>query len=112
MKKIILVSATALLSFSCFSQTQGQMNEQTKKDYKKADEIMAVTYRNAMANEDEFGKKLLLEAQRAWINYKEAHCKSESNQFEGGSMQPLIYFSCLTELTNERTKKLKAYTEE
>lgn len=113
MKKRILLSFTTLfISFICFGQTQTEMNEQAKKDHKKADDIMASTYKLALANQDETGKKLLLEAQRAWIKYKEAHCKSASNQYEGGSMQPLIYYSCLTELTEERMTKLKAYLEE
>ena len=54
-------------------------------------------------------KKLLLDAQRTFIKYKEAHCKSTSASYEGGSIQPLIYLNCLTEITKERIKQLNIY---
>ncbi len=112
MKKTLLLSLATLITVICFSQTQAEMNEQANKEYKKADEIMTAAYKLAMTNQDAAGKKLLLEAQRAWIKYKEAHCNSASSQHEGGSMYPLIYYSCLTQLTKERTAKLKVYVEE
>jgi uncharacterized protein YecT (DUF1311 family) len=73
---------------------------------------MAATYKLALAKQDSTGKKLLVEAQRAWIKYKETNCKSATDQYRGGSIQPLIYYSCLTELTEERTGKLKEYLQE
>ena len=64
---------------------------------------------NSLSSQAE--KDLLLEAQRAWIKYKEAHCKAVAYGYEGGSMKPLIACSCLEELTNERRKKLESYLE-
>jgi len=112
-KKTIFFSVIAfLISFTGISQTQTEMNEQARKDFKKADDTMTATYKLALAKQDSDGKKLLVEAQRAWIKYKESHCKSASDTYRGGSIQPLIYYSCLTELTDERTEKLKEYLEE
>ena len=54
-------------------------------------------------------KDMLLNAQRAWIKYKETHCTALANQYEGGSMMPLIYYGCLGQLTGERKAQLKEY---
>jgi uncharacterized protein YecT (DUF1311 family) len=48
----------------------------------------------------------LLKAQRAWLAYRDAACEVQASPYEGGSIQPLIWFSCLSELTAERTRML------
>ena len=113
MIKTIVLSFSLLLMISIsFGQTQLEMNQKAEKDQKKADLIMTKVYKEAMAKCDENGKKLLLEAQKAWIKYKEAHCRSEASAYEGGSMQPMIWSMCITEMTEQRTKLLKTYLEE
>ena len=106
---VIFVCFTNVVSFG---QTQMEMNQQASNDYKKADARMAIVYKKVQKiTLSETDKKLLLDAQRKWIFYKEAHCKSASASYEGGSIKPLIYFNCLTEITNERTKQLNGYLE-
>jgi len=53
----------------------------------------------------------LLEAQRAWIIYRDAHCRSEGNWARGGSIVPLLVSSCKTALTEARTKQLQDLVE-
>lgn len=65
---------------------------------------------NSLTNASD--KKLLLEAQRAWIKYKETHCKLVAKAYEGGSIQPLIYATCLTSITEDRIEELKKLIEE
>ena len=102
---IILAFFMCFINAVSFGQTQMEMNQQASTNYKKADAKMAITYKKVqietLSNVD---KRLLLDAQRKWIIYKEAHCKSASASYEGGSIRPLIYFNCLTEITNERIK--------
>ncbi len=50
----------------------------------------------------------LLEAQRAWITFRDAHCTVESYQARGGSMEPLLYNSCRAHLTRQRVAQLHA----
>ena len=111
MKKIVtLITISVFASSICFAQSQMEMNQQAYADYSKADAEMAKTYKEVQkitTNAKE--KKLLLDAQRAWIKFKEAHCKSIIAVHEGGSIQPLIYSTCLLQLTEERTKQLKEY---
>lgn len=49
----------------------------------------------------------LLEAQRAWLTYRDAHCRSEGYNARGGSLEPLLVSTCKTALTNSRTEELR-----
>lgn len=49
----------------------------------------------------------LLEAQRAWLAFRDAHCRSEGYYARGGSLEPLLVSTCKTALTNIRTQQLK-----
>jgi uncharacterized protein YecT (DUF1311 family) len=53
----------------------------------------------------------LLEAQRAWLRYRDAHCRTEGYQARGGSMEPLLASSCKADLTRKRTEQLKDLVE-
>jgi len=53
----------------------------------------------------------LLKAQRAWIDYRDAHCMTESMYAAGGTLQPLLIASCRTTLTKERNRQLKSLIE-
>ncbi|MEE4538032.1 MAG: lysozyme inhibitor LprI family protein [Erythrobacter sp.] len=53
----------------------------------------------------------LLTAQRAWIAYRDAHCRSEGYYARGGSLEPLLVSTCKTQLTRERTQQLRELTE-
>lgn len=51
----------------------------------------------------------LVDAQLAWIAFRDANCQFASSRFEGGSIAPLIYSNCVERMTKQRTAELKAY---
>ena len=53
----------------------------------------------------------LLEAQRAWLAYRDAQCRLEGYAFLGGSAQPMIVSGCLATLTRQRTQELRDLAE-
>jgi len=53
----------------------------------------------------------LLEAQRAWISFRDAHCRVDGYTARGGSLEPLLVSSCKTALTEARTQQLRALAE-
>ena len=53
----------------------------------------------------------LLDAQRAWIAFRDAHCASEGYLFRGGSGEPMMISGCKAGLTRERTQQLRALVE-
>lgn len=106
--KWILISCLLLCAqLNTHAQTQLEMNMEAAAEARKADAAMTTVYKKLMAAQDEKGKKLLLDAQRAWIKYKEAHCTSVANAYDGGSMQPMVYNGCIAEITKARTKELQ-----
>lgn len=51
----------------------------------------------------------LLEAQRAWIAFRDANCAMEYARWGSGSMRMTAGASCLLDMTAERTLDLRAY---
>ncbi|WNM18047.1 lysozyme inhibitor LprI family protein [Flavobacterium capsici] len=89
-------------------QTQKEMNDSAFVAYEKADAELNKVYQELVAQLDAEETKLLITAQRYWIGYRDAHCEFEKKPSEGGSIQPLVYATCLTEVTEQRIKELKA----
>lgn len=57
------------------------------------------------------GAENLLKAQRAWIDYRDGQCEAEGAQFAGGSIRPLITFSCKATMTQRRIEELRGLME-
>ncbi|HUO87612.1 MAG TPA: lysozyme inhibitor LprI family protein [Rhizomicrobium sp.] len=94
--------------FNCANPTtQIEINICADKDYRRADDALNRAYKKAMADEDAHGRELLRTAERAWIRFRDAHCQYAASGSEGGSMHPMDYDNCVTELTDLRTKQLK-----
>jgi uncharacterized protein YecT (DUF1311 family) len=54
----------------------------------------------------------LLKAQRAWLAYRDEHCRSDGYRMRGGSAEPMLIAGCRAELTEQRTKQLAALVED
>jgi uncharacterized protein YecT (DUF1311 family) len=52
-------------------------------------------------------KERLEEVQSQWVKYRDAHCHWQAAFFEGGSVQPTMYSTCISALTWNRIKELK-----
>jgi uncharacterized protein YecT (DUF1311 family) len=55
---------------------------------------------------------VLRDAQRAWIQFRDAQCTFEGYEARGGSMEPMLAEGCRARLTRERTAQLRAPQEE
>jgi len=101
------------------AMTQMAMNICAGRDYQKADRELNAVWKKAAARAKETDESVgggtqhreLLAAQRAWLTFRDAHCSFEANQYRGGSIMPLIRSTCLTALTEARTKQLREYLE-
>lgn len=54
---------------------------------------------------------MLLEGQRAWLKFRDAHCASEGYIARGGSMEPMLVSFCKASLTEDRTEQLRSLIE-
>lgn len=100
--------ATAQSAADCINpESQQLMNICAGRDYKKADAALNAAWEPAKAFAEAIGQdEALLEAQRAWLSYRDAACDVHASPYEGGSIQPLIRATCLSELTAQRTRML------
>lgn len=96
------------MTISIQAQTQSEMNADAIEAYKKADKELNAVYKKLTAKLSDAEKTTLKTQQRNWIKIKESDCKKEAGEYEGGSMAPLILYSCLESKTKQRTKELHA----
>lgn len=101
------------------AMTQTAMNMCSKQEYDRADaelnrvwEQVRAHARNADGTYDhDDGQpghwETLLKAQRAWLIYREEHCRLSSYDARGGSLQPLLLNDCMTSLTEARAAELR-----
>jgi len=103
----ISAQATPIDSECDSPQTQLYMNLCAEQAYKRTDAILNQTYRRIQTQLSDSGKQSLTEAELAWINFRDLECDFSRDQFEGGSIAPLIYHSCLASYTEQRTGELQ-----
>jgi uncharacterized protein YecT (DUF1311 family) len=112
MKTIAIILLLAGFHNQSFSQSQMELNRNAAIEFEKSDAKLNSIYKKVMASlETQVQKNDLLAAQRAWIKYKESHCNAFANQYEGGSINSMIYSICLKEVTDERIVQLNRYNE-
>lgn len=104
---IVLILVLLLNSFNSAAQTQAEMNQTAYDDYKKADAELNKVYKEVLQSLNKKEKQLLIKAQKDWIKFRDSHCEFVAEEFNGGSIQPLIRYTCLTGRTESRTEDLK-----
>lgn len=108
-------------------QAQQEMNYCAGQDFERADAELNTVYRGAIerareadreyaridpgganARRGEPGEEASLrEAQRAWVTFRDAHCRLQSFEARGGSMQPMLDAGCRATVTRARTAELR-----
>lgn len=110
MKTLLLA---LLLAGSCLAQTQQEMNRQAAADFAKADRELNVVYKQLMGELSQQAEKdKLIAAEQLWIKLRDADAAARAQEFEGGSIYPMIYDGSRTASTLERTRWLREWYEE
>jgi len=103
-------SADDPLEIACLKENESQqgMNQCAGDAYERADKALNAEWVKVVANYkgEAPAEKLMLDSQRAWLKYRDAHCELAAYENLGGSIWPLINSGCLAELTRERTREL------
>jgi uncharacterized protein YecT (DUF1311 family) len=89
------------------AQTQSAINQCAMEEFKKADAELNKVFQQLLLKTDRQEK--LKAAQRAWVAFRDAGCEYDASEAEGGSMEPLVRYSCYAEATKTRTNQLRAY---
>ena len=87
--------------------TQLAMNLCAQAEYDQADTELNNAYQAIKAPLSAQKADQLVTAEQAWIDYRDTYCDFVQAQFAGGSIQPTVYYGCLTQLTDNRTAVLQ-----
>lgn len=107
-------------------QVQAEMNWCAGQDYAAADAalnaqwaVTAAAMKQRDAEWAELGSSdkrpgfftSLLDSQRGWLRYRDAHCRVDGYAARMGSLEPFLAATCKTRLTRLRTAELKDLVE-
>lgn len=118
MKRICQLATLLLLFYiNCLGQTQSEMNQDAAKDYHKAQKELDSVYNKILREykRDTTFIKYLKKAQRLWVQLRQAEMEAkypdrpEKEGISYGSVLPMCWALYLTDLTKERTEKLKEW---
>lgn len=100
--------AVAQTAAACISpQTQNELTACAAREYEQADAALNAAWQPARDFAEAIGQhEDLLAAQRAWLAYRDAACLVHASPYEGGTIQPMVRLTCLSELTAARTRML------
>ncbi|MDN3720488.1 lysozyme inhibitor LprI family protein [Roseibium salinum] len=78
---------------------------------KKSDKKLNELYKQIAARlkEDADTKKLLVQAQRDWIKFRDAECDFQTAAAAGGSVMPMLIAQCMDGLTQARAEQFEGY---
>lgn len=95
-------------------RTQTEMNACAAQKAQTSDRRLNEVYRQVRNKYSENPRQetQLVDAQRAWIRFRDRECTFSRNRYEGGSIAPMVYSNCLDRLTQQRTTELEQYLKE
>ncbi len=88
---------------------QPAMNACAYEEYARQDGRLNQAYVMVMRRQSAAGKAKLRTSQRAWIKTRDRTCEAERMDYDGGSIAPLIFHTCMTNQTISRTIWLEKY---
>ena len=89
------------------AETTVEMQACFKTQYEAADAELNDSYKQLMSKLGQDRKTKFREAQRMWIQFRDASAAFEASEEEGGSMYSLLFVSAQTEMTRKRQAYLK-----
>jgi uncharacterized protein YecT (DUF1311 family) len=92
--------ASTLEATNCFTAAAKSADQQLNRTYEQI--------RNTLVDGD---KKKLQEAQRIWLQFRDANCTAERELYSGGSAASMVYAACIEADTRHRTSELKTMYE-
>jgi uncharacterized protein YecT (DUF1311 family) len=83
--------------------TQADMNTCAYDDFLAANAVQAAALKAYSAGLSTADRARWRAAQRAWLDWRSAHCAFESGAAAGGSAREMLRWRCAARLTRERT---------
>lgn len=94
-------------------QTQAEINSCASLFAKAANKRLNQVYQKLRSKlKGSQQEQLLIDSEQAWIRFRDTNCVFEQSRYEGGSIAPSIYSSCMEQMTKQRTEELEGYLEQ
>jgi uncharacterized protein YecT (DUF1311 family) len=108
---LTLSAVAPALALDCADETQVAQDLCADASYQKADAALNRSYKEILRRlkGDSATTKLLIDAQKAWIAYRDAECAFSSSANKGGTIYPMVFSICLEGVTKKRIAELDAY---
>ncbi|MGL5291079.1 MAG: lysozyme inhibitor LprI family protein [Vibrionaceae bacterium] len=91
----------------CYDRdTQFEMNDCALQQFEQAEKKLTITYRKVLAQLEEPRASKFKQAQATWQSHRKAECLYQASAYQGGSIYPLIYATCLEQMTLQRYRAL------
>ncbi len=91
-------------------QTQAAINTCASLSAEAADKTLNQVYQQLKSTlKGSQKEKLLIDAELMWVRFRDTNCVFERSSYQGGSIAPSIYYSCLEQMTKHRTEQLENY---
>lgn len=99
--------ANAAFALDCAAPlTQKDMNECAYEGFLDASRDYASSYKTLGDGLSAAQKKQLLRMQKSWMAYRTQACDFESSASQGGSVQAMVKWQCMTRMTKQRAGEL------
>ena len=108
---LTLSAIPSAFALDCADETQVVQDQCADASYQKADAALNRSYKEILRRlkGDSATTKLLVDAQKAWIAYRDAECAFSSSANKGGTIYPMVFSICLEGVTKKRSAELAAY---
>lgn len=116
MKTVLVLIGSCLLANSAFAakvncdnpQATPEINYCAEQANQAADKVLNTNYKKLVATlSDNTEKERLVNAQRAWIGFRDKHCEFETYSMRQGTGYSGYLSACLETLTTQRAESLK-----
>ncbi|MBB5368473.1 uncharacterized protein YecT (DUF1311 family) [Janthinobacterium sp. K2Li3] len=90
-----------------------EINACARQNFETKDKELNRVYQTMLKQLDTFGdngpatKKLLILAQRKWVEFRNADCTAVQRLYQGGSAANAIYLDCMVHHTEQRIRELQ-----
>jgi uncharacterized protein YecT (DUF1311 family) len=106
---LLLLFLPSLASAQCKDAVSTKdMQDCMDNEWKKSDGELNRIYQDSLKKLKSEQAALLKKAQRAWLSYRDAQCEADYKMLAGGTAAPLALTQCRINLTQQRTRTLKA----
>jgi uncharacterized protein YecT (DUF1311 family) len=119
--KTAILTAAMILAMPTFTFAQNKCYDDAKDQaalnacadtaFKETDKKLNELYKQieTRLKDDADAKKLLIQAQRDWVKFRDAECSFQTAEAAGGSMMPMLIAQCMDGQTQSRVKDFEGY---